>query len=315
MDSNAQKVWACLFGIEGFIIICGNALAIRIFMGRKFIICKSSYLLINLTVADMLVGFSSFCTLFEVLYASNTMFSSCENPGYNQINKISFSFSICTLVAALNSLALMALERALAILIPLRFRRAKTMHYIYCIGLSWLLSMLVLLKNINDCSQGFVRNLLRSFMMLIIFVSISAIVLSYTAILIKVKYRPSLQVKNSAIMLRNIKLSKTLMLTTLVALITWLPRFITYILKRGSVSTDHDTSLVLVMIIYSNSIANLFVYAFRMPVFRKELKKMIRIITRNRIEVSEVLHRPVQLEMFTPRQENTVSCSKVSVTL
>jgi len=314
MNSTWQIVWASLFGLEALVIICANSMAIRIFLQRKFRMSKSSYLLVNLTVADVLVGFASLCTLLEVVYSSQGLFATCNSPKTHLINAISLSLSIFTLVASLNALALLAFERALAILIPLRFRLVEGVHYIYSISMSWLLSLVVLLKNISDCSTGFDSSLLRSIMTIIIGTDIITIVLSYSAILIKVKYRPSMQVNST--MKKNIKLSKTLMLTTMCALVTWSPRVVISFLKRQSITISSQANFISMMMLYSNSFVNLFVYALRMPAFRREMLNMFKFMfahaNKNRInsEMTRIRQNDVKLERLTPRNESTTSSSK-----
>lgn len=316
MDSTWQKVWASLFGLEAFLVICGNAMAIRVFLKKKFRICKSSYLLVNLTIADVFVGISTLFTLLEVVYSSKGLLVGCKSPNYVQINKLSRRFSTFTLVASLNSLALLAFERALAILIPLRFRCVKAAHYIYLISVSWLLSMVILLKNIWECSTEFseTKEYLGWFVIAIIATSIATIVLSYSVILIKVKYRPPIQVNST--MVKNIKLTKTLMLTTLCALVTWMPRVSIPFLKIQSVTISLNTNLTLLMLVNINSFVNLLVYALRMPAFRKEMMNMIMFVFvhKNRIntELTGVCLNDVKLkELHIPK--NGITVSKLSV--
>jgi len=266
-----QKVWAALLGIESFMIISANVMAIRIFLKKKFIISKSSYLLVNLTVADIFVGISAFITLLEIQFASEMMFVSCKG---NLLNDMSITLSIFTVIASLFSLAMMAFERALAVLTPFRFRQVQNKHYIYGIVMCWVSSLMVWLKNIDNCSDAVISKILRLFMTLVVSLSILTIIVSYSAIFVKVRFLGP-AIRSTASMQNSIKLSKTLVLTTLVALLTWMPRYVAYILQKQYANTSTNVSIAAVMVIYSNSFANLLVYSLRMPHFRREMKKML----------------------------------------
>ncbi|KAK3737448.1 hypothetical protein QZH41_000168 [Actinostola sp. cb2023] len=269
-----QVVWAVLLAIESFLIISCNIVAIRIFLNKKFVVMKSSYMLVNLTVADVLqVGISALFTLLEVVFSSEFMFIACKGA---PINRIAQSISLFTLFASLISLALMALERFSAIIFPFRFRRVQRKHYLFAIAISWCVSIpLVFLRLINTCSDMKARIITNMFVIIVMVLFIAIIVISYAAIFVKNRFFPEIQATIS--MQKNIKLAKTLMLTTSVAILTWLPRFAALVLKKlkvGKGVSEIDISIAFLIIIYSNSFANLLVYTLRMPAFREELKKM-----------------------------------------
>ena len=52
-------LWIKLYGVETFAIFLGNSFAIVVFWKRRFHSRKTSVVLINLSVADLMVGVSS----------------------------------------------------------------------------------------------------------------------------------------------------------------------------------------------------------------------------------------------------------------
>ena len=267
LTDSMQVVWCVLFGIESFLIIACNVTAITIFMKKKFRVSKSCYLIINLTVADVLVGVSAFITLIEIWHEKGTFFTICSGIF---LSELSLNFSLFTLLASLTSLAMMAVERALAILIPFRFRRVSGKHYFRAILLSWCVSLALFLRHFA-CSSEITVHIFSLYFMFFMIASIVVIIISYSAIAIK---RVSSSELNSNISMRNnLRLSRTLMLTTLVALITWVPPYM-ILSVSADINVSYNTALAMGMLIYSNSLANLLVYTVRMPQFRLELKKM-----------------------------------------
>jgi len=264
-----QVIWAVLLAIESFLIISCNIVTICIFLKRKFTSAsKSAYLIVNLTVADVLVGIAAFFNVMELTYSNEFLFVPCHAK--QLVNEMSLSFSVFAGFASLLSLALMALERAAATLIPLYFRRISKRKYNYAIVVSWCMSIpLLIIRNVTDCSH-MSRKALSA---VIVMTSILIIVVSYTAIFIKMKFFHTMQ--SSLSTRKHARLSKTMMITTLLALATWIPRLIGHLAMATGTSLA-NVYMGLVLLTYSNSVANLFVYARRMPKFRQEIKNVLQ---------------------------------------
>lgn len=208
----------------------------------------------------------------EIWIDKENLFITCRE---NLLNEISGNVSNFTLLASLTSLAMMAFERALSIVAPFKFRLVDSRHYFCAIGCSWCLSIMIFLRHLNCHSS-----LINSYMAFVTLISILIIIISYATIVLKRLYFPEINI--SITMRNNLKLAKTLMLTTLVALVTWVPSFIILnMVGRGYLS--HNIGVVFVMVIYSNSFANLLVYTIRMPQFRRELYKIIKCKRINKI--------------------------------
>ncbi|XP_020906700.1 trace amine-associated receptor 9-like [Exaiptasia diaphana] len=265
--------WSVILVIESVLIITGNIMAIIVFLKKNFAVARSSYMLVNLTIADVLVGVAVFLTFLELTFSSQYMFSACIGE---TVNRVAQSVSLFTMFASLVSMALTALERMLAILWPFRFRKIHGLHYAVAVAVSWCLSIpLVFQRLVNDCSDMKARIVTNRLVLILQAMAIIIIILSYAAIFVKVRFFPEFQ--SSSSMKKNIRLAKTLMMTAAIAILTWMPRFAGKIFKVVSSSLrDIDVYLTLLVIIYSNSFLNLLVYAWRIPNFSKEIKKLLK---------------------------------------
>ena len=101
---------------------CGNIIAIVVFWKLRWVLKKTYCLLINLTVADLIVGFSA----IEQIANRNikTLKNSEEFPwrGFPALNVFSGTASLATLL-------LVAVERCYAIVYPFRHRALRTRIY------------------------------------------------------------------------------------------------------------------------------------------------------------------------------------------
>lgn len=270
--------WAVVLTIEIVVIMVSNILAMMIFMRMKLAgTPKSTYLLINLTIADLLVGVSVSFIFIEVIGYNQFLFLPCRGV---LINEVSLTFSVFTAFASLVSLALIAFERMCAIYVPFRFRNASKKHYIVAIVVSWCFSIpYMIIRNMTDCDD----KLRQFYFIAIITTAILITVISYTAIHIKTKFFFTTQ---SSIALRHsIKLSKTMRLATILAVITWIPRFIAGrigLQEKGVAFANLYMGFVVLM--FSNSFGNVFIYIFRMARFRRELRNTLGVRCTSRVD-------------------------------
>lgn len=112
--------------MEAFLILFANTVTIIVFWKRRFQLRKTSVVLINLSVADLLVGVGAI-EEFMGFICSLSWFKTYL---------ILREYSSC----ASNSLVLVSLERVYAIVWPFRSRTTSTRTYIYAVGVVWLIS-------------------------------------------------------------------------------------------------------------------------------------------------------------------------------
>jgi hypothetical protein len=194
---------------------------------------------------------------------------------------MSLNYALFTLLASLTSMTVIAFERSLATLMPVSHHRAKRKYYIYGISWSWLTaSLLPIHRFIAGCANGNISNQIvrQSLIMSLVIPPIVVIVASYAAVLIKMRFFPLF--RSTMTTQKHAKLSRTVIMTTLVVVITWIPQASVMITRAKCESCREAISLNVViaadLLLYSNSFFNLLVYYSRMPAFRKEVKMILR---------------------------------------
>ena len=103
--------------LESIIIIVGNIITIFVFWKHRNRLKRTSFLLINLAVADLLVGFTEPIALGAVNipeHFEERNFNSAHNKNISIAFQIAFSF------ASVFFLVLISLERGFALIWPLR---------------------------------------------------------------------------------------------------------------------------------------------------------------------------------------------------
>ena len=108
---------------EAFLILTGNSVAVYIFWSIWKRLKRTSYLLINLAVADILVGIALILWLWDGIAAI-----SGRDIGDN-VNKAAIVIDALGLLSSISSLALISLERMDAMLWPFRHRLFNIWHY------------------------------------------------------------------------------------------------------------------------------------------------------------------------------------------
>ena len=74
-------MWTAIFALEMLITLMGNAIAIAVFWKQRSTLKRTCYLLINLTVADLLVGIGEIVHFFNNIffYVKNSKSAMWEN--------------------------------------------------------------------------------------------------------------------------------------------------------------------------------------------------------------------------------------------
>ncbi|XP_031564293.1 adenosine receptor A3-like [Actinia tenebrosa] len=268
-----QYIWSTVFLLQALVILVGNVVALRIFLKRKFLINKSCFLLINLTFADLIVGLSSTVIWFVAV--------AHHGGGQDHINLSRLLFLIP--LASLFSLAVISIERAVAVFMPFRHRVANNRHYFAAVGLCWVIFAVPSILGPHIHNTKF-KDVLYFLVIIFLLLILTA---SYVSIYVKMKFFPTLEQGRTRQC--QFKLSKTLFLTTVASVIAWFPLPIvqcyTYFCDYHCKGDVLDICIMLTLVAQlSNSFLNLVVYSFRLPEFRKELKaSLCRCFRRHRV--------------------------------
>ena len=129
-----RLVWTAIFALEMLITLMGNAIAIAVFWKQRSTLKRTCYLLINLAVADLLVGIG------EIVHFLNNIFFYVKNSKsaiWENIVLLPDAFSGS---ASLLFLTVISVERLYAIARPFHHRATNTRVYFYLITVTWTLA-------------------------------------------------------------------------------------------------------------------------------------------------------------------------------
>ena len=265
--------WYLVILLEGSTICIANIITTVIFWRRRSALKRAAYLLINLAPADILVGLVVISIGATGLVVKTFFMDELEADIFIVFFFLGSTASIC-------SLAVIAVERAFAITKPMRHRTAPTAYYWRGLSLIWITAALT--STFMDI-RGFLSHdliVLQYAAGSIWLVLLLVICLSYCSILwATLKRSPALGQRD----LQNGKLAKTLFIVTFFSLATVIPGVTATIIPKGRIkeSIHFDGFFALLFFEFSNSLINPFLYALRMPEFRREFKRLCAGLTVN----------------------------------
>ena len=264
MDFNRWNIfWGFCFGVMAFIIIVGNTLSISILFKRR-LRKRSHFLLISLAIADLLVGLFAI-PLYMILFI----------PRQNVVSRLVYDcVDMFTGLTSIFTLAVISLERLLAITCPLRHRQLTSRVYVAAIATPWVFSLIV--TSIRVLHDFFVVTTRQFVIVVIISLSMPLLISCIAHVIIWRKQTSRIQSEVQARM--EVKLFRTLLLITALFVLSWLPfqvLVITLDLCVTSISFPAVIVFVVKLLQYSNSFINFVIYCLRMPDYRNELFKML----------------------------------------
>ena len=282
-SSSECIIWLTVFTAEFVAIVTVNLLAIILFIKNRNLRTRSMYLVISLTVADMLVG------VLSVGYVQFDFLQGCRLIKLNLSREVDFSlsrFSFFFPFVSLTNIAVISLERFHATFRPFRHRLIKSWVYVVAITAVWVFPLIVsVIWGVELLSLiGYHLYIIESYCLLCLIVTF----VSYTSILFKFRFGAHPQ-RHCAALLRQRKLTVTLFITTLVSLLLWLPCNI-YILVAWSLNSlsfkeRFDLEYSLRFLFYANSLVNPILYTIRMPDFKKALLSLFRRHQRENVAI------------------------------
>ena len=265
-----EIVWFAVCVTEFIAIFVINAVTIIAFARNHDIRKRSTYLIINLTVADLLMG--AVTGPLELYLAKID-----PGPGFSwQKISIFFCFNIFPVCSLIN-LSLIALERLHATLYPFKHCLIGEWVYFKIIICSWLLaltlsSLLAVVVVYEPIAYWYVWT---SHIVL----SLLVLTISYVIITLNVKRNPPPH--HFAPVVSDRKLSVTLFIVTIVSILTVFPFAIYAVVKAAkwnqllSKTAQCHIFYTVCVLYYANSLVNPLIYAIRMKEFRKAVKDLI----------------------------------------
>ena len=283
-------IFFTVFTAECVAIVTVNLLSIILFIKNKSLRTRNMYLVISLTVADLLVG--SLSGSVDSFFSQNRF---CPFVTFYSLSwEVAMAFFVLMTfapLASLTNIAVISLERFHATFRPFRHRLIKRWVYVVAIVVVWFLSIIT---PVIGAIKWFLTThhplyLVESYGCLCLIV----IFVSYTSILFKFRFGAHPQ-RHCAAALRQRKLTVTLFITTLVSLLLWLPYSILFfviwsnniILNSFSGPKKIRFLFSLNSLRYANSLVNPNLYTIRMPDFKKALLSLFRRPQRENIALS-----------------------------
>ena len=269
---------------EAILILAGNSITIYIFWNIRKRLKRTSFLLINLAVADVFVGIG--ITLFigadiAVMLKRDVSFI---------LGEAIITLDISATVASLSSLVLISLERMYAILWPFRHRLLKTRYFYVSISFIWLLSAANVVSNLRLDSDPTNDNAYIIFMSVTFITSVLVITVAYLAIWISMR-RNQVPNNDRRSIQKSRKLAKTLFIVTALSIITCLPYGIVIAFTDFSKDLFSFKLQIIMVAQYANSCVNPIIYCFRMPEFKASLKKLVFCCSRKRLSFDDNCQR------------------------
>lgn len=281
--SNAAAIVICsIISLECVFILIGNIFTIYVFWTHRKHLKRTSYLLINLAVVDLLVGLSE-----PVAIGTMTIPRHFEEEDGSIIStQDNISSMLPTMFSCLSlfSLAIISVERAYAVILPLRHRVTSNKWYICSLFIVWSAGMVVCAAFLLHQAE-LLRYLFCTIMVCsMIFFSLTIICGSYLIIRKKLHSRcPAIHQHRRNDEEQNIKLSRTLFIVIAASFVCWLPGtvlYFMYVVVKYVIPMSVLYSGTLFNI--ASSFVNPVIYSFRMPIFKEPLGKLRpKRITRN----------------------------------
>ena len=276
VSEKEERAWFAAFVIEVIVIFLLNAFTLAVYTRNRHLRKPSTYLIINLTVADLLVGTVTGSSMTFKLHNLETYLSLEEDFSWQSF--VQFTLQGLFLVASLANISLISLERLHATLFPFRHCLVGARVFLTIILCSWLFSLILssvfALLYLHASPASFYVSASYSFLIILI------LTVSYAIIISTVKNNPP-SPNAGPVLSTERKLTVTLFIVTVASFLTILPGLIWIIVARPHILSKvcpavlfHITRFFSALYFF-NSIVNPLIYAVRMQEFRKAARKLI----------------------------------------
>ena len=271
-----ERFWSAASVTEIIVVFSLNAFTLAIYTRTRHLRKRSTFLIINLTVNDLLVG--TVVGLSPILEPDNLERDLELKQAFSWQSFVYLTLYQLFLVASLANISLISLERLHATLFPFRHCLVGKRVYLTIILCSWpfalTLSSVTALLYLRPSPAFLYVFAPYTFLIVVILTLSNAIIISI------VKNNP-LSPNAGPALSKERKLTVTLLIVTVVSILTILPWVIwTVILHRITVRSKlcpaafYRITKSLFALYLFNSIVNPLIYAVRMQEFRKAATKL-----------------------------------------
>ena len=273
-SSSKCITWFAVFVTESLITVSVNLLTIIVYIKNKNLRTRSMYLVISLTVADMLVGLLS-GSLFPLVFLGYR----CGLLGDHIDRKIHILIIIIPVLplVSLTNIAVISLERTHATFRPFKHRVIKKWIYGVIIATVWVLPVMILSVWVSGIFIDFSDNL---FILWPIYYCFCLFVICVSYACISIKFLCGAYPQHHGAVNRQRKLTVTLFIMTIVSLLLSLPLvlslFVLHTTNSSHIFTSTSFAYSSVALVAVNYFVNPVLYSVRIPEFKKALISIFR---------------------------------------
>ena len=280
-NDTAAIVVLCLLGLLSVFVFISNTFTVFVFWVHRKKLTRTSFLVINLAVADLFTGLTEIIEVAGGWTLADQIDSNKTIQGVNE--SVPPSFQILSSSASVFFLVLISLERAFALIWPLRHRVTSTKVYIYSVVIAWLAGIAMGVSSFIAFLGIYNLTYFAVGAAVIIGFSLITICVSYLSIRKRISNRaPAFDKAHSRISVeQNTKLSKTLFLVIGASVALWVPSLTWYNISVWFPRLfPHFVIHIFTMLHITNSLVNPIIYSLRIPVFKKTIQQV-----RNKLKV------------------------------
>ena len=212
-----ESIWMATFLTELIVIVLINLFTLATFARNPHLRKRSTYLVINLTIADLLLGVAA--VLLTILGPHIPESHNIPGEHFNWYAFLYLTLQSLFPAASLANLSLISLERLHATIYPFGYCLIREQVYFAVITLSWLLALLF-------ASMMAIVVVLRAQLTYVFasycFITVLIITVAYVIIISNVKSSPQSHIFGSKLLAEK-KLSITLFVMTVASFLTILP--------------------------------------------------------------------------------------------
>ena len=268
-------MWCVAYAIVTVAIIFSNVAAILAFTKSRLLRKFGNYFLLNLAVADLMVGTIALPMYIHLIYISP--YTGSSGTKVKPFQTVHIAFDVFSGMASVFTLTVISLERVYAIVGPLQYRRLSRRTYFVVLAKVWILAGALTGTWLLDSFEIIHPKIFEFALALLSFTSLLVMIASYVALWLKIKIWSRNQHRAAGEKERN--LAVAIAIITAVFLATWTPFHIMNILVNFKTSLldviPYEVILLAKFLHYGNSTVNPVIYCYKISEFRRALKNLI----------------------------------------
>ena len=247
-------------------IVGGNLLTIILFVREKKLRKKSLFLVMNMALADVMLGAVSLPLFVYLLVGPYYHLWTASKSTFNfyLFHFLDVTFSQSSLISAV----FISCERFYAVYWPLKHKTLSTRAYGFVIFMVWSLAIVISIAyHFSFYPKSYKAVILSWMILLLSFLFIVCV--CNIGIWRKVRKRNIALLQQNRAASQNQRLTKTLLFVSAISVLTWLRLVIVnYLTFFRRVDIPNVFEDIINILNFSNSILNPFIYPLRIPQFR-----------------------------------------------